>query len=74
MYVIKLDGQYFEQSVLRLRNEVARLTNRRYAIDFSKLDDRELEQLCLLLRDVETDAEAKAVRKLRQQPWRFMGS
>ena len=51
-----------------LRGEISRATGRRYQIDLDLLDEKSLQELRRLLRDLDGDKQA-AVRRARIFPW-----
>ena len=51
-----------------LRGEISRATGRRYQIDLDLLDEKSLQELRRLLRDLDGEKQA-AVRRARVFPW-----
>ena len=51
-----------------LRGEISRATGRRYQIDLDLLDEKSLQELRRLLRDLDGEKQA-AVRRARIFPW-----
>jgi len=52
-----------------LRGEISRASGRRYQIDLDALDEKSLQELLRLLRDLDGEKQA-AVRRARIFPWR----
>ena len=53
----------------QLHAQIGRMTGRRYDIKLDTLDERSLQELSRLLRDVEFDKMA-AVKRAQMQAWR----
>ena len=51
-----------------LRGEISRATGRRYQIDLDALDEKSLQELLRLLRDLDGEKRA-AVQRARIFPW-----
>jgi len=57
------------QLIDRLCRDVARITGRRYAVDYEALNAESLRELVRLVQDLEHDRKA-AVNQARMMPWR----
>lgn len=58
----------------QLKGEIQRATGRRYDLPYEAMTKKQVAEMRRLMRDLEEEAQNKIKSRMRQQPWRYMGS